>query len=164
MVLKLKKAIDIELDEINTLIIESEMAITNGTIDRDAFIEKYAIEKSHLLTNLSYTLYENGRMVGFFMIISTGNDYELEYFYIEQRQLGKGLGKILWKYVNDICIENKISTMRIVCGKYVTGFYLKMGAEKIGELESKVNPGVKIDLLHYRIKPDEFRKISGTPD
>lgn len=158
MVLKLKKANDIELDEINRLVVESEMATTSSKINRDIFIEKYTIEKPHLLTNLSYTLYENDRMVGFFMIISNGKKYELEYFYIEQGRIGKGLGKIMWKHVIDVCNENNISSMSIVCGKYVTGFYLKMGAKKIGELESKVYPGVKIDLLEHHVRPSSLLK------
>ena len=145
--MKLKKADEIELDEINLLIVESEIVITNGAVNLDAFIEKYTIDKSCLLTNLSYVLYENDRMIGFFMLIGKGYEYELEYFYIEHSRLGKGLGKILWNYLNDICIENNIPNVSIVCGKYVTGFYLKMGAEKIGEIDSKINHEEKIELL-----------------
>lgn len=59
---------------------------------------------------------------------------------------------MLWDYVNDTGIKNGISKLSIVCGKNVTAFYTRMGIEKIGEIDSKVNPGVKIDLLQYHVK------------
>lgn len=86
------------------------------------------------------------------MIKSRSDLHELEYFYIEQGRLGKGYGKILWNYVEDVCTKSKIRKLNIVCGKKVTGFYVKMGAEKIGEVDSKVYRGVKIDLLQYQVK------------
>jgi len=152
MALNFKKADENELDEINLLIFESEILSANGKTDKDVFLEKYTIRKTNLLGNLSYALHAESCIVGFFMITSTSSKHELEYFYIKHNQLGKGYGKILWGYMSDICFINGIQKLSIVCGKNVTAFYAKMGAQKIGEVDSKVNRGVKIDLLQYSIK------------
>jgi len=151
MALNLKKADENELDEINLLIVESEILSTSGKTNKEAFLENYTIQKSDLLKSHSYVLYESDCMVGFFMITSTGSEHELEYFYIKHDRLGRGYGKVLWDYMNGICIKNKILELSIVCGKNITAFYTKMGAEKIGEVASKVNHGVKIDLLQYYV-------------
>lgn len=152
MTLNFKKAGESELDKINTLIVESETASVGEERPMDVFIEKYTVKKSELLANNGYALYENDFMVGFFMVKNKSNTHELEYFYIEHSRLGKGYGKLLWAYVDEICTKGNIRKIKIVCGKNITPFYLKMGAEKIGESDSEVYRGVKIDLLEYQVK------------
>jgi GNAT superfamily N-acetyltransferase len=149
MTLTLKQPRATELAQINALVFESELASVNGTMDEDAFRENYTITASTLLANLSYALYEDSFMAGFFMITCRENVYELKYFYIERNRLGKGYGKYLWGHVNQICVDHKIHELSIVCGKYITPFYEKMGAVKIGEVESLVNRGALVDLLRY---------------
>jgi len=158
MTLNFKKADESELDKINTLIVESETASVGKERRMDAFTKKYTVKKSELLANNGYALYEDDFMVGFFMVKDKSNTHELEYFYIEHSRFGKGYGKILWAYVDEICTKGNIRKIRIVCGKNITPFYLKMGAEKICESVSEVYRGVKIDLLEYQVK--QRKKIS----
>lgn len=148
----LKKADEGELDKINKLIFDSEMVSTDEKSNMKIFAEKYIIKESDILENKSYVLYEEQLMIGFFMVKDKGTTHELEYFYIKRDRLGKGYGKVMWSFVDGICIKNNIRSIHIVCGKNITPFYIKMGAEKIGEIYSKVNSRVKIDLLQYQVK------------
>ena len=149
MTLTLKQPGETELAQINALIFESEFASVNGAMDEDAFRKNYTLTAATLLANLSYALYEDSCMAGFFMITCRENVNELKYFYIERNRFGKGYGKYLWAPVNRVCVDHKIHELSIVCGKNITPFYEKMGAIKIGEVESLVNRGVLVDLLRY---------------
>lgn len=163
MTLNLTKADESELENINALVIQSEIVNADDQSNMDAFIEQYAIKNAALSTGKSYVLYKDNFLIGFFMIKSRSDTHELEYFYIEHSHLGKGYGKTLWSCVEDICAKNGIRKLIIVCGKKVTGFYLKMGAEKIGEIDSKVYRGVKIDFLQYQVKYKIVEKAGRVP-
>lgn len=152
MTLNLKRADESEQEAINTLIIKSEMASMGNAGNPSAFVRQYSISQRALLTNDSYVLYEGQNLVGFFMLTRDGVEHELAYFYIEHTRLGKGYGKILWGFMEGVCVQNRIHKINFVCGKNVTGFYLKMGAKKIGETTSKAYVGVEIDCLQYELE------------
>ena len=66
------------------------------------------------------------------------NEKALDFLYIHPRHKGKGYGKILWGYVIEKANELGLKSFTIDSDPNAKGYYLKMGAQLIGETPSTV--------------------------
>ncbi len=64
---------------------------------------------------------------------------------------GKGYGKILWEYVIEKANELGLKSFTIDSDPNAKGYYLKMGAQLIGETPSTVFKGRVLPLLRYDV-------------
>lgn len=71
--------------------------------------------------------------------------------YIHPDYKGKGYGKILWEYVIEKANELGLKNFTIDSDPNVKGYYLKMGAQLIGETPSTVFKGRLLPLLKYDV-------------
>ncbi len=141
-----------ELAAINALIAESEQFVTGCDIDE--FLGRYAVNSEQLKSSQSYVLAASDQLAGFFMIVTAGGDAELEYFYVERSLIGQGFGRLMWRHVEEVCRDNAIPRLSIVCGQSVTPFYVRMGARRIGDKESLVYSGETVDVLRFDVPAD----------
>ena len=88
-------------------------------------------------------------IIGFYSLMPADDKAELEYLFIEPVYIGCGYGKLLWEHMITTCHELGIKRVELVTGPQVKGFYIKMGAELVGEVESMVRAGSMIPLLAY---------------
>jgi GNAT superfamily N-acetyltransferase len=76
---------------------------------------------------------------------------ELTDLFLDPLAIGLGWGRALW--------EHAVATARGMGYLYMTwesdpnaeGFYLRMGAQRVGEVESTVKPGRKLPRMSYRL-------------
>ena len=141
-----------DIAKINRLVEESERISYGESFDLNVFRKHYSISESKLQSAKSYHAIEDGKIIGFVMIIYCDDQYELEYYYLCKSKIGKGYGKKLWNLLISKCKEEKINRFHIVCSKNITPFYLKMGAEYDSELSSKLDPARRIDKVMYFVK------------
>ena len=113
----------------------------------DVFREIYKITESFIAKNPVFLAEAGGEVLGFYAL----SGRELEYLYLEPARIGKGLGRLLWDHLTGHCRHLGIKEIHLVCGPQPRSFYLKMGAEEAGEVESLVTPGRKVSRLVYRI-------------
>ncbi|WP_346939864.1 GNAT family N-acetyltransferase [uncultured Clostridium sp.] len=66
--------------------------------------------------------------------------------------IGKGYGKLLWNHAIENAKSLNIKQLEIVTSPEAIDFYIKMGAVKIGEVESLVKVGRKIPRLIYKVE------------
>lgn len=71
--------------------------------------------------------------------------------YIHPDYKGKGYGKILWEYVIEKANELGLKNFTIDSDPNAKGYYLKMGAQLIGETPSTVFKGRLLPLLKYDV-------------
>lgn len=87
--------------------------------------------------------------------LSTLGHFELEDCFVAPQHIGKGYGKILF---DDVIVKLKDKTknthdrasLRIMSDPNAEGFYLQMGAIKIGEEPTKI-PDRMFPILEYKI-------------
>ena len=111
------------------------------------FRESYRITEAFIARNPAFVAEKDGAPVGFYALEGTS----LEYFYLEPAWIGKGLGRILWNHLAEQCRQQQLRAIQMVCSPEPKAFYLKMGAEEIGEADSRVTPGRKVSKLAYRL-------------
>lgn len=115
----------------------------------DNFRREYALSIEYIEKNPTYVLENEGDIIGFYSLMPAEDKAELEYLFIEPVYIGCGYGKLLWEHMITTCHELGIKRVELVTGPQVKGFYIKMGAELVGEVESLVRAGSMIPRLAY---------------
>ncbi|MCF8068060.1 MAG: GNAT family N-acetyltransferase [Desulfobacterales bacterium] len=88
---------------------------------------------------------------GFYAAVSAEkNTWEVDHLWILPAYMGRGIGKILFKHAVRLIQSNNGHLLKIVSDPNAEGFYLKMGAIRIGEFPSKPE-GRVLPLLHLKI-------------
>lgn len=107
----------------------------------DEFVEKYP----------TYIGIEKNSPVCFWGIIDNENEYELEFFYVEEKKIGSGYGKAMWKHMVDWCKNHEVKSLHFVTSPQAVGFYERMGASVRGVSYSSID-GREIPRLTYSLK------------
>ena len=80
--------------------------------------------------------------------------YELEDCWVAPQYIGKGYGRILFEQLKETMESLDCNKLVIVSDPNAEGFYLRMGAIRIGEKPSKPK-GRVLPILEYEIKPNK---------
>lgn len=97
------------------------------------------------------------RIVGFYSVEGEPPRGELSHLYVDPAQIGTGSGTRLWRHALAVACRDGFKDLVIEADPYVEAFYLKMGAERIGERESGSIPGRMLPLLRVKLasrRPD----------
>lgn len=101
----------------------------------------------------------HGRVVGFFSLAKWNSDVELAHFFVDPSEIGHGVGRALWTEAVRRAESLGYERMLIQSDPHAEGFYLKLGAERIGEVPSQVQAGRMLPLLLLSLRDgsDEAR-------
>ena len=81
----------------------------------------------------------------------SGKEYDLGGCWIAPKYIGKGYGRILFEHLQTTLESLGCTKLIIVSDPHAEGFYLKMGAVRVGEQPSKPE-GRVLPVLEYEIK------------
>lgn len=93
----------------------------------------------------------NKKIFGFAAVCSVKEEYMLDHLWIEPEVIGSGIGKALFQDAVTCAKRMGWTKFTIAADPYAEKFYIKMGAKRIGERESKIRPGFFLPLLEYDI-------------
>ncbi|MFC0550512.1 GNAT family N-acetyltransferase [Planotetraspora thailandica] len=92
-----------------------------------------------------------GRVLGFYSLDGEPPSGELGNMWVDPDSIGSGVGRRLWHHVMQAARVAGFTVLRIEADPFAEGFYLAMGAERVGETPSGSIPGRVLPLLHVRI-------------
>jgi GNAT superfamily N-acetyltransferase len=91
------------------------------------------------------------QILGFSALLGEENKRLLDHLWVEPGKMGLGVGRRLF----DAAVEHARAlgwrNFDIIADPYAEPFYLRMGAKRIGEVESKIQKGLFLPLLRYAI-------------
>ncbi|WP_235039041.1 GNAT family N-acetyltransferase [Kibdelosporangium aridum] len=90
---------------------------------------------------------EGERLLGFYSVEGCAPEGELRDLWLEPDDIGKGLGRKLWEHALESARAAGFTVLTIDAEPYAEGFYLAMGAVKVGESPSGSIPGRMLPLL-----------------
>ncbi len=93
----------------------------------------------------------DGSVVGFYSLDGAPPIGVLDDMWVTPSAIGTGLGRVLWDHAMAAAAEAGYEHLDIDAEPFAEGFYLNMGAERIGESPSGSIPGRMLPLL--RVKP-----------
>ncbi|MBW6469188.1 MAG: GNAT family N-acetyltransferase [Coriobacteriia bacterium] len=97
----------------------------------------------------------DGKVVGFAAVCEEGSTFELEHLWIHPGHMREGVGRALVGKIAAHLQPLGATTMRIVSDPHAEGFYLALGARRVGEKESTKRPGRFLPVLVLDIEPGE---------
>ena len=101
--------------------------------------------------NLVFCAVQDDEIIGFYALISQGDLFELEHMWVDPKHMRIGVGALMFKHA--VCTVRSMdgSALRIVSDPHAEGFYLRMGARRVGEVAS-MPKGRTLPLLHFAIE------------
>lgn len=92
---------------------------------------------------------ERNQIQGFAAVCEVNEERMLDHLWIDPECIGKGLGSLLFEEGVSAAKELGWSSFTIASDPYAENFYIKMGAARIGERESKIKKGFYLPLLKF---------------
>lgn len=110
------------------------------------------ISEKYISSNFVYVLEDEFRIIGFFSLILNDGKSVLDDLFIHPKFIGKGYGRILWNGIIKIAKEMGINEFSIDADPHAEEFYRKMGAIRIGYVDSTVFKDRKLPLMKVIVK------------
>jgi len=87
-----------------------------------------------------------GRVVGVYALLPEGGECELEHFWLDPEFMGRGIGTRLLRHAIETARDLNASRLTILSDPNAEGFYLRMGARRVGSRPS-TPAGRRLPLL-----------------
>ncbi len=95
---------------------------------------------------------EVGEILGFYALGGEPPEGELAFFFVEPGRIGTGIGQILWEHCLGNAMRIGLARIRIESDPFAEGFYLRMGATRVGDSPSQSIPGRSLPLLRFDLE------------
>lgn len=118
--------------------------------------ETLTITPEFIRSNEVYLAEQDRETVGFYALIMQGEQAELEHMWVRPERIGTGLGRELWEHARRRAVMLGARILNITADPNAEGFYLKMGAQKVGQVsapvdgEARLLPRLKVNLAQKR--------------
>jgi GNAT superfamily N-acetyltransferase len=148
--LTLRRATASDIDALSDLAIRSKATWGYG----DAFMTRVRpallVSAQYVEEHPVYFLVRDESIVGFFGFIREPHETLLNDFWIEADFIGTGLGRAMWHHAIETAKKHGYRAFLIQSDPNAEGFYLRMGAKRIG---TRIAPetGRDLPLLEYKV-------------
>jgi GNAT superfamily N-acetyltransferase len=103
--------------------------------------ERWVLRWSEVLTitpefvrdNDVYAAVSGGEPFGFYALAGTGSELELEHLWVLPAWIGAGAGRLLFEHAMEAAASRGAKHVEIEADPNAEGFYLRMGARRVGE-------------------------------
>ena len=111
------------------------------------------ISSEYIRDNHVYVHEDDGEIRGFYALCVDGNNAELDHMWVTPAAIGSGIGKELFVDAMERAAKLNVNAVEISSDPNAAGFYKRMGATQIGEVDAPVDgqPGRKLPRL--KIEP-----------
>ena len=96
------------------------------------------IVPEYIRDNQVFVAERDNEVVGFYALVSRGDNAELDHLWVAPAHIGSGVGRDLFVHAMRNAASTDINEVEILADPNAEGFYQKMGAFKIGESVSEI--------------------------
>jgi GrpB-like predicted nucleotidyltransferase (UPF0157 family)/GNAT superfamily N-acetyltransferase len=90
-----------------------------------------------------------GEILGFYALGGGPPEGELSFLFVEPARIGSGVGRMLWEDCLASAARVGLSRIRIESDPFAEGFYVAMGAMRVGDAPSQSIPDRSVPLLSF---------------
>ena len=108
-----------------------------------SFIERHAV----------YAARAGDTTAGVYALLDNGDRTELEHFWVDPSCMGSGVGRAMFRHAVERVSRGSAVALDISCDPNAEGFYIKMGARRVGSVAAPIegDEGRVLPRLVYRI-------------
>lgn len=110
------------------------------------------ITPDYISNNHVYVAEENGEIQGFYALCVAGKKAELDHMWVTPARMGTGVGKEMFLDAMERAAKLDVSAVEISSDPNAAGFYKRMGATQIGEVDAPID-GQDRKLPRLKIEP-----------
>ncbi|WGU94423.1 GNAT family N-acetyltransferase [Paenibacillus dendritiformis] len=118
----------------------------------EACRDDLSITPEQIASAMIYVVEDDSRIKGFIGLEIENGKCLLSDLFIEPDAIGKGYGSALYNHIIEAAKGLGVRTVTVHSDPNAENFYLRMGARRIGDIESTVFPGRKLPLLEIAIR------------
>jgi GNAT superfamily N-acetyltransferase len=118
----------------------------------DACRTDLTLTSDYLANNPVFVAESESQLEAFYSLKQAGAEVELDYLHVEPTATRGGFGRVLFEHAVSQAAALGYTRMLIDSDPNAEGFYLAMGAERVGEVESPVRPGRMMPRLVYSLR------------
>jgi N-acetylglutamate synthase-like GNAT family acetyltransferase len=93
-----------------------------------------------------------GRINGYYQLRPSGNQMELVSLFVDPQVIGTGIGNQLWLHAVTTARNLGFDELFIQSDPHAEGFYLAMGASRIGTSPSTVDPTRMLPFMRFPLR------------
>jgi len=135
-------------DEAFLNLVRDDMQVTSADIAND---HVYVLENN------------DQRVIGFYSLKTLDGKLHLDALFIEPKAIGSGYGRVLFNHAVSLACELGFTEFTLEADPNAEVFYLKMGAQRVGERESRIK-GRYLPQMLYQIPHVEPLTKSQSPN
>ena len=103
--------------------------------------------------NVAYSAIEQDRAVGFYLLTTEADGLHLDHLWIAPPAMGRGIGRALFDHAVEQTRKLGHRTLRIEADPNAEGFYVVMGARRVGEAAAEIEGQRReLPLLLYELE------------
>ncbi len=102
-------------------------------------------------THPHYVAELDGRIAGFYGFEPEADGVGLDYMFVENDLVGRGVGRALWRHAVETARGLGHRALIVVSDPNAEGFYLKMGCQRFGTRPSELENGRQLPLLRFAL-------------
>jgi GNAT superfamily N-acetyltransferase len=95
--------------------------------------ETLAIAPKFVRDSAVYAAVSGGEPFAFYALTQTGRKFELEHLWVSPDWIGSGVGRLLFEHAMNKAASRGAKRVEIEADPNAEGFYLRMGARRVGE-------------------------------
>jgi GNAT superfamily N-acetyltransferase len=108
------------------------------------------VTEAQVAAEIIHVLEQDGEVKGFYKLREVTPDrVELTDLFMEPSGIGRGWGRLLWGHAVATATRLGYTQMTWESDPNAEGFYLHMGGERVGAVESSVEPGRSLPRMRY---------------
>ncbi len=100
--------------------------------------DELTITPDFIANNEMYVAVAGGEIAGCCALVLRDSQAELEHMWIRPEQMGTGIGRALFHQIVERATQLKAAGLEISSDPNAEGFYKRMGAKRIGEVQSEI--------------------------
>ena len=110
------------------------------------------ITREFVRDNVVYAAHSGGETFAFYALTGTGRELQLEHLWVSPAWIGSGAGRLLFEHAMNKAASQGAKSVEIEADPNAEGFYLRMGARRVGESvyevedQSRVLPLMAMEL------------------
>jgi GNAT superfamily N-acetyltransferase len=96
------------------------------------------ITPGFIARNKAYVALIDGEVAGFYVLIDAEEKVTLDHMWLRPGYIGRGIGRVLFTHAVETAASLGASSIEIEADPNAEGFYLRMGARRIGENQYEI--------------------------